>query len=159
MTQHPRFPARSVTASWAALVAVDLVGRAGFLLPRLETLRGLCNYAAASLALWIVLRLVVMVRPRPRVALFAAFVAAPMAIQWGMFRAYGQFIEPTDLVELADSPRVALSAIATGAGSYGIGGTETCAPARESTVARCKRPATVQPKAGCECSSVGDARQ
>ncbi|HSQ66529.1 MAG TPA: sulfatase-like hydrolase/transferase, partial [Polyangiaceae bacterium] len=110
-----------MTASWAALVAVDLVGRAGFLLPRLETLRGLCNYAAASLALWIVLRLVFMVRPRPRVALFAAFVAAPMAIQWGMFRAYGQFIEPTDLVELADSPRVALSAIATGAGSYGIG--------------------------------------
>ena len=110
-----------MTASWAALVAIDLVGRAGFLLPRLETLRGLCNYAAASLALWIVLRLVVMARPRPRVALFAALVAAPMAIQWGMFRAYGQFVEPTDLVELADSPRVALSAIATGAGTYGIG--------------------------------------
>ena len=112
---------RSMAAAWGALVAIDLASRAGFLLPRLATLRGALNYVGACVALWIVLRLLAALSGRLRLVAFAFVVALPMAAQWAMFRAYGQFVEPTDLVTLADSPRVALAAIGGSAGTYGLG--------------------------------------
>ena len=108
---------RSLSASLVALVAVDLVVRFPFLAPRLVTARGICNYAGAALVLAIVLRLSLYLRAHPRMLLLSVLIAAPMAAQTATFAAYGQFLEPADLVLFAQSPSVVLSA--AGAGTVG----------------------------------------
>ncbi len=110
---------RSTWLTTAVLVALDLILRASYLAPRLATARGAVNYGLACVALWIVVRLVAMAAGAPRVAWFGVFVAAPMTIQWGMFRAYAQFVEPTDFVALAESPRVALASVGQGTSVLG----------------------------------------
>jgi glucan phosphoethanolaminetransferase (alkaline phosphatase superfamily) len=114
------FSWRSTWLAWGALLAIDLVSRASYLAPRLATLRGIANYVAAAVALWITIRLVcVVARPAPRAALFAAIVALPMAIQWGMFRSFGQFVETSDFVTLSTSPKLALQAAGAGGDRLG----------------------------------------
>lgn len=110
----------SIWPAWLALVAIDLASRAAYLAPRLVTARGALNYVAALVVLAIVLRLLAIARHERRVWLFAALVALPMTIQWGMFRAYGQFVAPADFVALADSPGVVLSASRAGAGPIAL---------------------------------------
>jgi glucan phosphoethanolaminetransferase (alkaline phosphatase superfamily) len=106
---------RSTGLTWAALLAIDLVSRGAYLAPRLVTVRGFVNYVAAGVVLWIFLRLLVLVPRRPRAALFALVIALPMAVEWSMFRALKQFVEPTDFVAIAESPKVALLAANAGA--------------------------------------------
>ncbi len=103
---------RSIWVAWGALLAIDLASRAGYLAPRLVTARGFLNYVAAAVALWVVLRLLVLTKGRVRVALHAALVAFPMALEYAVFRSYGQFISPTDLALFAESPRVVFQAAA-----------------------------------------------
>ena len=110
----PAGRATRLELAWAGLLAIDLVSRAQWLAPRLATVRGATNYLAASVALWIVLRLLAAVRRPLRQVLCAVLVATPMAIEWGMFRSYGQFVETTDLLTAWTAPRVALTA--TGGG-------------------------------------------
>ncbi|HEX7603568.1 MAG TPA: phosphoethanolamine transferase [Polyangiaceae bacterium] len=110
---------RSIWLGWAALVGVDFAGRAAYLAPRLLTVRGLANYVVAGAALWLVLRLLMLTTHRRRVGLFAVVVALPMAVQWAMFRSYGQFVEPADFVALYDAPRVVLGAASHGAEGLG----------------------------------------
>ncbi|MBX3207752.1 MAG: phosphoethanolamine transferase [Labilithrix sp.] len=110
---------RSTWLAWAALLAIDLVSRAGYLAPRLATARGLLNYAAAAAALWVVVRLLELAPPRPRLALFAAVVSLPMAIEWAVFGSYGQFVAPTDLALFFESPRVVFQAAGEGGDRYG----------------------------------------
>lgn len=110
---------RSLWFGWAALVGLDFAGRAAYLAPRLLNARGFANYLAASAALWLVLRLLTLAGHRRRVALFAVVVALPMAVQWAMFRSYGQFIEPADFVALEEAPRVVLGAAGHGADGAG----------------------------------------
>jgi hypothetical protein len=105
---------RSFTACLGALVAIDLVGRLSFLVPRLTTAVGLCNYAGAVAVLAVLLRLCMAVRWRPRVLLLALLVALPMSVQGAMFQAYGQFVQPADLVLFAQSPGVVLAAARAG---------------------------------------------
>jgi len=111
---------RSIRAAWGALVAIDLLSRATWLAPRLATTRGALNYGAAVIALLLVLRLLAMAPRRRRVWLFAVFVSVPMAIQFAVFRAYGQFVEPTDFVAFFESPRVVLFAAWSGADRLGM---------------------------------------
>ncbi len=101
---------RSVVLAWAVLVAIDLLARAAFLAPRLVTARGALNYAGAMIALAIVVRLIAMTSGPKRIGLFALLVALPMGVQTAIFRAYGQFVEPTDFVAFVDSPGVAFHA-------------------------------------------------
>jgi glucan phosphoethanolaminetransferase (alkaline phosphatase superfamily) len=103
-------PWRFAIFVWAALVSIDLVGRAQYLLPRLVTARGAVNYALASLALWIVVRLLCVLPNRVRRVGFALVIALPMAVQWAVFRSYGQFVAPTDFAAFFESPRVVLHA-------------------------------------------------
>src|SRR5687767_392646 len=111
---------KSTWLAWLALVAIDLVSRAGYLGPRLVTSRGFLNYLAATVALWLVVRLLAVLRHRPlRVLLFALLIAFPMAIEWGMFRSFGQFLETTDFVAIKTSPRIVLRA--AGAGGDPVG--------------------------------------
>jgi glucan phosphoethanolaminetransferase (alkaline phosphatase superfamily) len=111
---------RSVTACLVALVAIDLTMRASYLAPRLVTLRGFGNYAGAVVVLAIVLRFSMLAPRYPRVVLLAVLVALPIAIQIAMFRAYGQFIQPADLVLFAQSATAVLSAVRPGTGSVGV---------------------------------------
>lgn len=101
---------RSIWLAWSTLLAIDLSSRAGYLAPRILTARGILNYLAAALALWIVVRLLQLARHRVRVVLFALVVALPMTIQWAVFRSYGQFVAPTDIVAFFESPRVVFQA-------------------------------------------------
>lgn len=110
---------RSIWIAWGALLAIDLLGRARYLAPRLGTLRGITNYAAAAVVLWLVLRLLQLLRPRPRAVLFAFVVALPMGVQWAVFHSYGQFVSPTDLAVFAESPRVVFQAAGLGADRVG----------------------------------------
>jgi glucan phosphoethanolaminetransferase (alkaline phosphatase superfamily) len=111
---------RTVWLAWTALCAIDLSTRAGYLAPRLLTARGVVNYAAAAVVLWITLRLLAAASPRWRAALFVTFVALPMTIQWAMFRAYGQFVETTDLVAAGAEPSIALRSAGGGASLLGM---------------------------------------
>lgn len=102
-----------------ALLAIDVVSRASFLAPRLATYRGASNYVVASAALWIVLRLLLLVPRWSRAALFALLVALPMAVEWSVFRSYGAFVTPTDFVVFSESPRVIFQAAGATAESFG----------------------------------------
>ncbi|MBX3231956.1 MAG: phosphoethanolamine transferase [Labilithrix sp.] len=106
----PRWMARSVGLAWAALLALDLVARAAYLRPRLVTLRGALNYAAAALALWIVVRLVATTRGRVRTCLHIALITVPVTVQWMVFQSYGAFVTPTDFAAFGEAPRVVLQA-------------------------------------------------
>ena len=110
---------RSIWLCWAALVGLDFAGRAAYLAPRLLNVRGFVNYLVASAALWLVVRLLTLTTHRRRAGLFAVVVALPMAVQWAMFRSYGQFVEPADFVALEEAPRVVLSAAGHGADGAG----------------------------------------
>ncbi|MBX3215836.1 MAG: phosphoethanolamine transferase [Labilithrix sp.] len=110
---------RSTWLAWAALVALDLAGRASYLAPRLATSRGALNYLAASVALWLTVRLLQVAPHRPRLALFAVFIALPMAIEWAVFGSYGQFVAPADISLFLESPRVVLQAAGEGGDRYG----------------------------------------
>lgn len=111
---------KSTWLTWLALVAIDVVSRASYLGPRLVTSRGALNYAAAAIALWILVRLLACLRHRLlRVILVATLIALPMAIEWGMFRSFGQFLETTDFVAIKTSPGIVLRA--AGAGGDPIG--------------------------------------
>jgi hypothetical protein len=79
------------------------------------TVLGLCNYAGAVAVLAVMLRLSMCLPWRPRLLLLAGLVALPVAIQTAMFRAYGQFVQPADLVLFAQSPGVVLEAARAGA--------------------------------------------
>lgn len=118
---------RSTWLAWAALLAIDLVTRASYLAPRLVTARGASNYAGASAALWIVLRLLLVAPHRVRVPLLGLLIALPMAIEWAMFRSFGQFVETSDFVALRASPKVIFEA-ALGGGD-GLGALSVFAPA------------------------------
>jgi glucan phosphoethanolaminetransferase (alkaline phosphatase superfamily) len=111
---------RSTWLAWAVLVAVDLVTRARYLVPRLDTVRGALNYLVAAAVLWATLRLAATLRPWPKRAAVAVVVAAPMAIQWAMFRSYGQFVETTDLVAFFVEPGAALKAARGGVDGLGM---------------------------------------
>ena len=79
-------------------------------------MRGATNYVAAAVALWLVVRLLATVRITAlRIVFFAVLVAAPMAIEWSMFRSFGQFVETTDFLTLWSSPGVAMTATGGGA--------------------------------------------
>lgn len=106
-----------MTACVAALVAIDLGLRWSFLAPRLVTVRGFANYAGAVVVLAIVLRLSMLLPRYARVPLLAVVVAVPLAIQTAMFRAYGQFVQPTDFVLFSQSPSAVFSAVRPGAGT------------------------------------------
>jgi glucan phosphoethanolaminetransferase (alkaline phosphatase superfamily) len=110
---------RSTWLAWATLLAIDLIGRASYLAPRLLTSRGLGNYVAASAALWIVVRLAQFVPHRARVLLFAIVIALPMAVEWAVFASYGQFIAPTDFIAFFESPRVVFQAAGEGGDRFG----------------------------------------
>ncbi|MBX3261772.1 MAG: phosphoethanolamine transferase [Labilithrix sp.] len=110
---------RSTWLAWTALVAIDLVSRASYLGPRLATARGALNYLAASVALWLSVRLLQLAPHRARLALFALLVALPMAIEWAVFGSYGQFVAPTDLSLFFESPRVVFQAAGEGGDRYG----------------------------------------
>lgn len=101
---------RSTTLTWGALVALDVLTRARYLAPRLLTLRGILNYVAAAIALWIVLRLIATARGRTRVALHVALVSIPITVQWMVFRSYGAFVTPTDFAAFGEAPGVVLHA-------------------------------------------------
>ena len=101
------------------LLAIDLSSRARYLAPRLATSRGLANYVAAAVALWIVVRLLQLVPHRARVILFATLVALPMAVEWAVFGSYGQFVSPTDFVAFFESPRVVFQAAGEGSDRLG----------------------------------------
>lgn len=116
----PARPLRSVWLGWAALMGLDFAGRASYLAPRLLTARGFANYLAASAALWLVVRLLTLAKHRRRLGLFTVVVAVPMAVQWAMFRSYGQFVEPADFVALEEAPRVVLGAAGHGADAGGM---------------------------------------
>lgn len=111
--------ARSIWLTWAFLLAIDVIGRAGYLAPRLVTLRGALNYFGAAVALWIVLRLVLLARGRVRLGLYVALVAVPITLQWMVYRSYGTFITPTDLAAFAESPRVVFQAAGEAADRLG----------------------------------------
>jgi hypothetical protein len=95
------------------------VSRARYLAPRLATSRGLVNYVAAGVALWIVVRLLQLVRHPLRVVLLAIVVALPMAVEWAVFGSYGQFVAPTDFALFVESPRVVLHAAREGGDRLG----------------------------------------
>ena len=96
--------------TWGALVATDLAMRMRYLAPRLLTLRGAVNYGIAVLVLALLLRLLMLVSRRPRIALFVVLVALPMTIEWAVFRAYGQFASPSDFALFLEAPRVVMEA-------------------------------------------------
>jgi len=111
---------KSTWLSWFALVCLDLVSRASYLAPRLVTLRGFLNYLAASIALFIVVRLLATLSShRLRVFLFALLIAFPMAIEWGMFRSFGQFLETTDFIAIKTSPKIVFRAAGAGGDRLG----------------------------------------
>lgn len=89
---------------------MDLAVRGPYLASRLVTLRGAVNYGAAVLALWLVLRLLLCVSSRLRIALFVVLLALPMTIEWAVFRAYGQFASPSDFALFFEGPSVVLAA-------------------------------------------------
>jgi hypothetical protein len=109
----------SIWLAWAALIGIDLVGRAGYLAPRLATTRGFANYVGAALALWLVLRLLQLVSFRPRIALFGLVIAVPMSVQWAVFGSYGQFVAPTDFLVFGESPSVVFQAAGQGTDRFG----------------------------------------
>jgi len=100
--------------AFVGLVAVDVVGRWAYLAPRLLTVRGLVNYAAAGVALVVVLRLLAAFGRRLRWTLFALVVAFPMAVEHSMFRGFGQFLETSDLVAAIVAPNVVFRAAGAG---------------------------------------------
>lgn len=110
---------RSVWLAWGGLLSIDLVGRAGYLAPRLTTWRGAVNYAAAAIVLWIALRFIALARGRRRVFLYFALIAVPVVVQWMVFRSYGAFVTPTDFAAFAESPRVVLQAAGEAADRIG----------------------------------------
>ena len=93
---------RSIWLAWGVLLTIDLVGRAGYLAPRLTTLRGFVNYAAAAAVLWIALRFIAIARGRLRLVAYFALVALPITLQWMVFRSYGAFVTPTDFAAFAE---------------------------------------------------------
>lgn len=95
------------------------MSRASYLAPRLATARGALNYAAASAALWVVVRLLQLASGRPRIALFALFVSLPMTIEWAVFASYGQFVAPADLALFFESPHVVFQAAGEGGDRFG----------------------------------------
>jgi hypothetical protein len=123
-----------------ALVALDVATRAAYLGPRFVTLRGALNYAAACVVLVVVLRLLAALAPRPRLAAYTLLVAAPMGVQWAMFRSYRQFVEPTDFVALVEAPGVVLGAAVSGADAFGLAGVFVAALACAWLLPREARP-------------------
>jgi glucan phosphoethanolaminetransferase (alkaline phosphatase superfamily) len=101
------------------LVAIDLTTRAAYLAPRLVTVRGAVNYAVASLTLWLTLRLLATLSQGRRAIAFALLVALPMAVEWAMFRSFGQFVETTDFVAAVAEPGVTVRAARSGADAAG----------------------------------------
>lgn len=101
---------RAPTLAWAALVLLDVVTRARYLAPRIVTLRGIGNYVAAVIALWVVVRFIALTRGRLRIALHLALISVPITVQWMVFRSYGAFITPTDLAAFGEAPGVVLHA-------------------------------------------------
>ena len=110
---------RSIWLAWGALLAVDLIGRARYLAPRLGTLRGSLNYVAAAIVLGIALRFIVLARGRLRLFLYFALIAVPVTLQWMVFRSYGAFVTPTDFAAFAESPRVVFQAAGEAADRMG----------------------------------------
>lgn len=110
---------RSIWLAWGVLLTIDLVGRAGYLAPRLTTLRGFVNYAAAAAVLWIALRFIAVARGRLRLVAYFALVALPITLQWMVFRSYGAFVTPTDFAAFAESPRVVFQAAGEAADRLG----------------------------------------
>ena len=112
-------PARSVWLAWAVILALDLIARASYLRPRLATWRGVGNYLAAAIALWVVVRLIAATRGHLRALLHVAFITVPITVQWMVFRSYGAFVTPTDFAAFGEAPGVVLHA--AGEASDGLG--------------------------------------
>jgi phosphoglycerol transferase MdoB-like AlkP superfamily enzyme len=110
---------RSIWVAWGALLLTDLIGRIDYLAPRITTLRGVLNYVAAAIVLWIALRFIVLARGRTRLFLYFALIAVPVTVQWMVFRSYGAFVTPTDFAAFAESPRVVFQAAGEAADRIG----------------------------------------